>query len=225
MSIVVFFGAFAFNLYLPAKPDRAALVFAVIAEFVAVAFYPFIFLVMVPLDNIPYPMSWYHYGNEKRIVVLKKNVRFSNYHNNTTNERSDGTILIVPKGSKLEVAIVDMIDYPDKPAEVGTSFYECDSGLYTLWGGMDLDWFEDSSEIVKDLDAQRAKESKLKVENRIKASAGLLITVSISGLIVFLFWKLLRNSKEYHIVLVTLLILVNILLIRYAGVLYYKILD
>ena len=194
------------------KPTKPGLVLAVIVEFWIIVFYPLVFLYFKPMRDIPrYPEFSRHYESGTMYVVLKKNLNYTNYHNNTTGENSDGTKLRVPKGSKVEVAIVDMKDYPEQPAQITTCFYDCESGCYTLWGGVKLDWIENPEVITNDLDAVRAEEKRLKRDTTIITYSGLAAAVNGAAGIVFLIWLLLKEHKEYHLVLAASLVLLNVL--------------
>ena len=97
-----------------------ALVLVMLVEFIMFAFYPFVFLVIIPYRNYePYPENYCDYHNGEKKVVLTENVRFSSYVNWETEERGDGSnILRVPKGSTIEVAQVHMHDYPEEEAYI-----------------------------------------------------------------------------------------------------------
>lgn len=194
------------------KPTKPGLVVAVIVEFWIIVFYPLVFLYFKPMQDIPrYPEYSRDYESGSMYVVLKKNINYTDYHNNTTGENSDGTKLRVPKGSKVEVAIVDTKDYPERPAEITTCFYDCESGCYTLWGGIKLDWIENPEVITNDLDAVRAEEARLKKATTIKTYSGLAAAVIGASGVVFLIWQLLKKHKEYHLVLAASLVLTNVL--------------
>ena len=187
-----------------------ALIYAVILESILIGIIPFIFLFLKNFSELrmhSIPNSWYDYDCDERYVVTKKGINFTDYYNNTTKQYSDGTKLRVPPGSKLEVAIVSMENYPEEPAYISTTFYECDSGVYTLWGGISLDWIENPEEITKDLDEFRAKEAAQKREYTIKSVIGLLLTVIITGTIVFLLWKLMKRREEFHYLFIALYVL------------------
>ncbi|MBQ2156397.1 MAG: hypothetical protein II438_08210, partial [Clostridiales bacterium] len=187
-----------------------ALIYAVILESILVGSIPFAFLFLKNFSELithSIPESWYDYSGGERYVVTKKGIKFTDYYNNTTKQESDGTTLRVPPGSKLEVAIVSMRNYPNEPAYITTTFYECDSGLYTLWGGLSLDWFENADEVIQDLDALRAREAAQKREYTIRSVIGLLLTVIITGTIVFLLWKLLKKHEEFHYLFIALFVL------------------
>ena len=192
------------------KSKNPALIYAVIVESVFIGIIPFTFLFLKnysELQMYSYPNSWYDYDSDERYVVTKKGINFTDYYNNTTKQNSDGTKLRVPPGSKLEVAIVNMENYPEEPAYISTTFYECDSGVYTLWGGISLDWIENPEDITKDLDALRAEEAAQKREYTVKSIIGLLLTVIITATIVFLLWKLLKKHEEFHYLLISLFVL------------------
>ena len=191
-----------------------ALIYAVILESILVGSIPFIFLFLKNFSELQmhmYPNSWYHYDSDERYVVTKKGIYYTDYHNNTTNQRSDGTKFRVPPGSKLEVAIVNMKNYPEEPAYITTAFYECDSGLYTLWGGISLDWIENPEDIIKDLDELRAEEAAQKREYTVKSIISLLLTVIITGTIVFLLWKLMKRREEFHYLFIALYVLAAVI--------------
>lgn len=200
----------------PFKRKRnPALIYAVILELILVGIIPFHYLVQPNIYELwmhCIPESWYHYSDGERYVVTKKGIRFTDYYNNTTKEKSDGTKLRVPPGSKLEVAVVNMRDYPGEQPMINTTFYECESGVYTLWGGLPLDWIENPEEIIKDLDALRAKEAAQKKEYTIKCVIGLALTIVITGTIVFLLCKLFKKREEFHYLFIALLILAAVIL-------------
>jgi len=205
--------ASANNRYLSDKATRPGLVLAVIIEFWIIVFYPLVFLFFKPMCDIEhYPEFSKHYENDTKYVVIKKNLNYRNYHNNTTNKDSDGTIFRVPKGSRLEVGIVDMKGYPDMKPQITTCFYDCESGCYTLWGGIDLDWIENPEDITRDLDAVRAEEARNNRIARIKTYSGLAASVLGSAAVVLVIWLLLRKHKEYHIVMVAVMVTANILI-------------
>ena len=67
------------------------LVLAVIVEFWIIVFYPLVFLYFKPMQDIPrYPEFSRHYESGTMYVVFKKNINYTDYHNNTTGEDSDG---------------------------------------------------------------------------------------------------------------------------------------
>lgn len=192
------------------RSKNPALIYAVILESILIGSIPFAFLFLKNFSELitySIPESWYDYSSGERYVVTKKGIKFTDYYNNTTKQESDGTTLRVPPGSKLEVALVCMIDYPNEPAYISTTFYECDSGVYTLWGGISLDWIENADEVIQDLDALRAREAAQKREYTIRSVIGLLLTVIITGTIVFLLWKLLKKHEEFHYLFIALFVL------------------
>ena len=194
----------------PAWPKKkAALIYAVIVETVFIGIVPFCFLFIRSLWDLQlaqYPQPYIHYNDGERYVVTKKGIRFSNYYNNTTKEKSDGTKIRVPPGTKLEVAIIHFDNYPEEPAYITTSFYECESGVYTLWGGIKLDWIENPEVINQDIEAHKAKEANEKKICLLKTVAGLVLTIVITGTVVFLVWKLLKKREELHYLFIVLLI-------------------
>lgn len=195
------------------KATRPGLVMAVIVEFWIIVFYPLVFMFFKPMGSIEhYPAFSKEYESETRYVVLKKNLNYTSYHNNTTKEDSDGTVFRVPKGSRLEVAIVNMKDYPNKKPLITTCFYDCESGCYTLWGGIELDWIENPEVIIRDLDAVRKEEARHNLVARIKTYSGLAGAVIGSAAVVVMIWLLLRKHKEYHFVLASVMVTANILI-------------
>ena len=217
LSVSTALIAYANSRYLSDKTTRPGLVLAVIVEFWIIVFYPLVFLFFKPMGSIEhYPEYSKHYESGTKYVVLKKNLNYTNYHNNTTKEDSDGMVFRVPKGARLEVAIVNMKDYPDKKPMITTCFYDCESGCYTLWGGIDLDWIENPEDITRDLDAIRTEEARNNRTARIKTYFGLAAAVLGSAGVVFLICLLLRKHKEYHIVLASMLVTANILVSSFA---------
>lgn len=217
LSVSTALIAYANSRYLSDKATRPGLVLAVIVEFWIIVFYPLVFLFFKPMGSIEhYPEYSKHYESGTKYVVLKKNLNYTNYHNNTTKERSDGTVFRVPKGSRLEVAIVNMKGYPDKKPMITTCFYDCESGCYTLWGGIDLDWIENPEDITRDLDAIRTEEARNNRTARIKTYSGLAGAVLGSAGVVFLICLLLRKHKEYHFVLASVMVTANILVSSFA---------
>ena len=122
-----------------------ALVLVMLVEFIMFAFYPFIFFVIIPAnDYIEYPEFVYSYNDGEKQVVLTKNILFSSYAKWETNEIFEGNgKLRVPKGSVIEVAQVEMKDYPEKAPYISIAFYYDEDGRgYTLWGGIEMDWID-----------------------------------------------------------------------------------
>lgn len=197
------------------KTAKAALIYAVILELFFVGVVPFRLLVFKNIYELwmhSTPESWYNYHDGGRKVITKKGIKYTKYYNNTTKEKSDGTKLRVPPGSEIEVAIVNMCNYPDEPAMINTAFYECDSGVYTLWGGIPFEWIENPEEIIKDLDAQRAKEAADKKLYTAKMVIGLVLTVVIAAGIVFLLWKLFKKREEFHYLFIALYVFTAVML-------------
>ena len=199
----------------PIGPKSSALVYAVALEFVLIGIIPFHFLFLKNYHELRMsyiPESWYNYHEGGPKVITKKGIRYTSYHNNTTKEDSDGTVLRVPPGSELEVAIVCMKDYPDKPPYFDTAFYECEIGVYTLWGGIPLDWVEGSEQIIMDLDELRPKEAKEKTENTVKAVLGIILSVVLTCGAVFLLCKVFKNREELHYLFIAVWILAGVIL-------------
>ena len=89
----------------------------------------------------------------------------------------------VPKGSVIEVAQVEMKDYPEKAPYISIAFYYDEDGRgYTLWGGIEMDWIDKPGDILSDLDDLRLAEAKNNREVRTKVIVGLCCFRCFPGL-------------------------------------------
>ena len=200
--------------------STAALILVMLVEFIMFAFYPFVFLVIIPYRNYePYPENYCDYHNGEKKVVLTENVRFSSYVNWETEERGDGSnILLVPKGSTIEVAQVHMHDYPEEEAYISISFYYDKDGTgYTLWGGIDLKWIENPEEIIRDLDAIREAEAKNNRDVKTKTLVGFVITIAVAAFAVFLVYMIFKKNLARHVVFASFLVMVVYVLLFVLG--------
>ena len=219
----------------PAKKavtSTPALILVMLVEFVMFAFYPFMFLVIIPYQNYdPYPENFFKYHNEEKKVVLKKNIHFASYLNWETNIQGDeNNKLTVPKGSTIEVAQVDMNGYPEGEPEISISFYYDEEGKgYTLWGGVKLDWIENPEEIFNDLDALRAAEKQNNKNAIIKTITGFVITIVAAAVAVLVLFLILKKNMARHVLAASILVLIVYVLLFIVGPIgsdmYYDALD
>lgn len=197
-----------------------ALVMVLVVDFIMFAFYPFTFLVIIPnRDYEPYLENYYHYSSGEMKVVLTKNLHYTDYVKWETNERGDGTKeFVVPKGSTVEVAIVEMIDYPKEPACITTVYYYDEEGAgYTLWGGLSLDWIKNPEKIISDLDALRAAELKNNENVRIKTTVGAIITFVGSAIAVLLVYQIFKKNMARHVIFASVLVVIVFCLLFVLG--------
>ena len=81
-----------------------------------------------------------------------------------------------------------------------------------------MDWIENPEDIIKDLDELRAEEAAQKREYTVKSIISLLLTVIITGTIVFLLWKLLKRREEFHYLFIALYVLAAVI-VWFTGIL------
>lgn len=197
-----------------------ALVLVMLVEFIMFAFYPFVFLVIIPAnDYIEYPAFVYKYQDGEKKVVLTKNVRFSNYADWDAKEQYDGDgSLRVLKGSVIEVAQVDMKDYPERAPYISIAFYYDEEGHgYTLWGGIEMDWIDKPDEILSDLDDLRAAEAKNNRDVITKVILGLLGTFAFAAFDVFLVYLVFKKNLERHVYFASALVIIVFALLFVLG--------
>ena len=200
--------------------STTALISVLLVEFILFAFYPFVFLVIIPYKDFePYPENFCEYHDGKKKVVLTKNVRFTNYLNWKTDEKGDGSKkLRIPKGSTIEVSRVNMHNYPKEPAYIGISFYYDENGKgYTLWDNISLDWIEEPEQIIRDLDAIRAAEEKNTKGVIARTGLGLIITIVSSAVAVSLTYLIFKKNLARHIVFASVLVMLVYALLFVLG--------
>lgn len=197
-----------------------ALVLVMLVEFIMFAFYPFIFFVIIPAnDYIEYPEFVYSYNDGEKQVVLTKNILFSSYAKWETNEIFEGNgKLRVPKGSVIEVAQVEMKDYPEKAPYISIAFYYDEDGRgYTLWGGIEMDWIDKPGDILSDLDDLRLAEAKNNREVRTKVIVGILGSIAFAALGVFLAYLVFRKNLARHVYFASALVMIVFILLFVLG--------
>ena len=198
----------------------AALILVLMVDFIMFAFYPFVFLVIIPNhDYKPYLENYYHYSDEEMIVVLNRDVRISSYLNWETDERSDGkNKLFIPKGSTIEVSRVNMHNYPVEPAYIGISFYYDEEGHgYTLWDDISLDWITHPELITRDLDALREAELKNNRDVRTKTTIGTILAFIGPAIAVLLVFLIFKKNLARHVLFASVLVVIVFCLLFYLG--------
>ena len=179
-----------------------ALVLVMLVEFMMFAFYPFIFLVLIPM----------------------KNVRFSYYADWDAKEQYEGDgSLLVPKGSVIEVAHVDMKDYPKRAPYISIAFYYDKEGHgYTLWDGIEMGWIDKPDEILSDLNDLRVAEAKNNRDVRTKVILGMLGSFAFAALDVFLVYLVFKKNLERHVYFASALVIVVFALLFVLGPIEWK---
>ena len=202
-----------------------ALVLVMLVEFIMFAFYPFVFLVIIPAnDYIEYPEFVYEYKDGEKEVVLTENVRFSYSADCDAKEQYEGDgSLLVPKGSVIEVAHVDMKDYPKRAPYISIAFYYDKEGHgYTLWDGIDMDWIDKPDEILSDLNDLRVAEAKNNRDVRTKVILGMLGSFAFAALDVFLVYLVFKKNLERHVYFASALVIVVFALLFVLGPIEWK---
>ena len=209
-----------------------ALILVMLVEFVMFAFYPFLFLVIIPYSKYdPYPENFCEYHNDTKEVVLTTDRYILSYIDWETKEQGDGSnILFIPAGSTIEVSRVNMHDYPEAPAYIGISFYYDENGKgYTLWDNISLLCIENPEEIFNDLDAIRAAEKQNNESVRTKTITGFLITIVAASVAVLVLYLFLKKNLARHVVAASILVLIVYVLLfsvgQIAANIYYDVIS
>ena len=196
-----------------------ALVLVMLVEFIMFAFYPFIFLVLIPIHYyIDKPEERYEYNRSEKYVVLNKSLTVYSYVDLQTKEDIEGgKPLTVPKGAKLEVMYVDMKGYPLVEPRITISYYYDEQGNgYTLHE-VRMDWIEKPDDILSDLDVIRNAEVKNNRDVRTKVIAGILGTIAFAALDVFLIYLVFKKNLTRHVIFASALVMVVFMLLFVLG--------
>ena len=195
------------------------LVLVMLVEFVMFAFYPFVFLVLIPIHYyIDKPEERYEYNRSEKYVVLNKSLTVYSYVDLQTKEDIEGgKPLTVPKGAKLEVMYVDMKGYPLVEPRITISYYYDEQGNgYTLHE-VRMDWIEKPDDILSDLDVIRNAEVKNNRDVRTKVIAGILGTIAFAALDVFLIYLVFKKNLTRHVIFASALVMVVFMLLFVLG--------